>query len=284
MEWHNNENSEKMKTMKYLMLGMGCMLMMMMTSCKKDDNESNRTFNVSMTDNPGNYAELNVTVNKVEAQRRRTGADDGEWVTLNADAQSINVLSLTNGRDLALASNTTVDAGTYTKIRLTFADEAELVFNADASVVGLALSSNNSLMLDWNGPQAVEIQINPQVMIGASAEVLIDFDVASSIVRNATSFAINPVIREIEDPETGLQGEVEGNTYASIVVTNGTDSASTAIDAEGAFLVRGLDPGTYDMVIRPSEDERNGATQTSKRMENVTIVDGEIKQMGTISL
>ena len=86
----------------------------------------------------------------------------------------------------------------------------------------------------------------------AGAQVLLDFDVAQSIIRGANKYFIKPAIRELKNTQTGVKGEVEGAASAAITLSDGQNTFSTFIDAEGKFMLRGVNAGTYKMIIQPT--------------------------------
>lgn len=131
--------------------------------------------------------------------------------------------------------------------------------------------------LNWGSSQQVEIEINEQLSANAGAEVLLDFHVAQSIYQQAQDYFINPTITVIEDASTGVQGEVQGSANAAITLTDGMNTFSTYINAQGQFLIRGVEDGMYQMIIQPAEDNLNPQT-----VNGVVVVRGAITQVGTI--
>ena len=169
------------------------------TACEKDDNSNSvssstqaSSFKVKMTDAPGDYAALNVEITGVEVYRESEG-----WITLSNEAQYINVLDLTNGTETTLAFQGNVEAGTYTKLKVSFGEQNTLQVNSDVSLAGLTLQAMSTTTLDWNGPKEVEIVIDEQVDAFNQGEVLLDFQVAQSIKEDVRSFVIDPMITVI---------------------------------------------------------------------------------------
>lgn len=280
--------------MKSLKKIIGCLAIIGLgfTSCKKENVTANNpsstsdagTFKVRMTDAPGDYEGLFVEIDKVEAYLEGSG-----WVDLNTQSQMVSVLDLTNGNETNIAFASGVAAGTYSKVRLTFGDENRLKLNS-TSEIGLQLGEGMSAtgMLDLQvqgelpGQKTVEIVINEEINANSGANVLLDFNVAQSIIENQSGFVLNPVILSIEDEQTGLSGKIEGAVQASIVLKKGSFEASTGIDQNGNFLIRGLADGTYSMLI---DAEVSGKTSNEiKTFPTVTVIEGRIQNMGTIQL
>ena len=254
-------------------------LAMSITACKKEDIQpkpngtmspsENNTFKVRMTDAPGDYASLDVEILKVEAYLQDSG-----WITLNNDAQVVSVLDLTNGAETTIAYEGSASAGIYTQLRLTFGNQTNLMlFGSNGS--GL-LQAN----LNWASSSQVVIEIDEEVSSTSQADVLLDFQVAESIFEQSQQYIIDPVITEIEDESTGLQGEVQGAANAMIVLTDGQNEFSTFIDAQGNFLLRGVTEGTYDMIV--SEMDGGDNVQDQIELSGILITQGEISQTGTI--
>lgn len=240
-----------------------------------------QSFNVKMTDAPGDYEGLDVKIVGVDAYLEGKG-----WVTLDANAHAIDVLDLTNGAEAEIASKSNAEIGVYIKLKVKFDTEAMLTVNANALAQGGGGSviSDNTFELAWNGTQEVEIAINEEVSANAGAEVLLDFDVAQSIVKDVNKYFIKPVIREIKNAQTGVEGVVDGTINAAITISDGQNTFTTFIDAEGQFMLRGLKPGIYKLVILPAKKAIGEIQPEPREIEGVIIVEGEIKQMGQIAL
>lgn len=234
-----------------------------LTSCKKDSNSGN-SFKVRMTDGPGDFLQLNMQISSVDIYSQGNG-----WVNLSSQTQSVNVLDLTNGSEIQLANSTNVSAGVYTKLRITFASQANIVL----------LGGGSSFSLNWTGnTQQVEITINEQVSSATGGNLLIDFDVAQSVSELAGVYSIQPVISVIADESTGVKGHVTGASSAMVKVTGNGKTYSTYINAQGNFLLRGIASGTYTVNIWG-----NGQLQ-SHEVNNVVVTQGQITSMGNIDL
>lgn len=249
-------------------------------SCKKENVAPGKgTFKVRMTDSPGDYEALNVQLVSVEAFSESSG-----WVSLNSETQSFDVLELTNGYERVVAHNSSVDAGIYTLLRLKFGASNSLKYLNETSIGGASAVISVSTDLQWVGPREVTIAINEQVSESANAEVLLDFNVAESIIEDAEMYILEPVITEMQNILTGIEGSVHGSMNAMIEASNGFFSTSTYMDASGEFLIRGLDDGIYTLSVMPcAEDVANGAPR-EHRIEGVVVVDGEFSNVGVIYL
>lgn len=228
-------------------------------------------FIVKLTDSPAEYESLEVTVNKVEALHKDKG-----WIELDNKSRSIDLLSLANGVEAEIAAKPNPDPGLYTRLRISFAQDARLKLNSFAT--------GNTVALNWeNGLKEAEIEINVQVDPGKDAEVLLHFNTAVSIKKHGGKYSIKPVITEVSNPGTGVRGRVMFATSATLVLTDGKMQYSTNTDGQGNFLFRGIKQGVYKMIITPGR-QAIGGHSAKKEINGVIIIENEVKQMGEISL
>lgn len=273
-----------------------------LSACKKEDidNNLNNTqkngITVKMTDAPGDYAMLNVEIEKVEIYSESSG-----WITLSNESQVVNVLELTNGNSVVLGSQSGIDAGMYTQVALHFGTDNELMVH----------DGGETTNFDLSGQGAVIIDINQNIDANTHSEVLLDFNVAESIHMNGSgsgtvSITIDPSIHYVEDEETGVSGHIEGGIFAAIEMSDGESTFSTFTNANGDFTLQGLAAGTYTLNVTV-EDEESGSGSggvsvggllgvvvsddgisaggvTEITLDNVAVVDGQITQLGTIEI
>lgn len=247
----------------------GIMVAFGLSSCSKDQPSTQpRQFKVRMTDSPGNYTALNMTIVGVEAYHESQG-----WITLSSHTQAVNVSSLTNGSEVELANTYNVQAGHYTRVKIKFSSAASLVVNASGSGGGLSFN------LIWTTPQDVEVVIDKQVDDNNGANILLDFDITQSIVESGSQYTLHPVITLMDHETTGAKGHVTGATTAAVVFTGGGHTYSSYINSSGYFTVRGMVAGTYTCTIYKNSD-----TNEQHQINNVVITDGQFYQMGEIHL
>jgi hypothetical protein len=273
-----------MKTKIFLAAG-AIALATIFASCDKHDTAINPTsgggssassMRVKMTDSPGDYVSLNMSVTSVQAYLQDSG-----WITLNNNVHTMNVISLTNGSSTDLSYNTNIKTGVYTKIKLVFGENNTIVVNGSGSGGGGSIAATYTLT--WTGPREVEIPIHKEINAGTYGEVFLDFNVVSSISNAGNQYVINPVITEINDAKTGVKGTVQAGAHAAVVLSNGLFASSTYADASGNFIFYSISPGTYTMHIYPTLQQiAQGAHE--KTIEGVIVTNGQIKQMGMISL
>jgi hypothetical protein len=227
-----------------------------------------RQMKVRMTDSPGNYAALNMTITGVEAYHESQG-----WIQLSSNTHAVNVASLTNGSEVELANKYNMQAGHYTRVKVKFGGTSSLVVNATGSGSGVSFN------LIWTVPQEVEVVIDKQIDDNNGANILLDFDVASSIVESGSQYTIHPVITYMDHENTGVKGHVTGASTAAVVFTGNGHTYSGYINGSGYFTVRGMAAGTYNCTIY-----KNSETNEQHQVNNVVVTDGQFYQMGEISL
>src|SRR5687768_949232 len=130
------------------------------TGCQKDDPNEHaqaREFKVRMTDSPGDYTSLNVKVIAIDVYH-----EDGNWVNLSNETQPADILDLTNGQEKILAEKE-VKAGIYSKLRITFAREANVKVTEASDLGGNNTTISSVYDLHWTGPAEVTLDIAEKV-------------------------------------------------------------------------------------------------------------------------
>lgn len=250
-------------------------LAILLDSCKKSDSGSGAgsgspystaSYQVRMTDTPGNYEAVNIDLKAVAV----TGKNNNE-VFLNVNAGMYNLLNYANGTDTLIASGN-IDAGSVSQIRLILGPNSYIVENGDTFPLSTPSAEQSGL----------KIQVHHDVQAGVKYLVLLDFDANQSIVKTGNgSYKLKPVIRSVEKAISGsIKGSImPASALASVTATNTADntSFSTVTDLQGRFLVMGVPNGTYDVRIKP-------LTGTELIVKNVTVVNGKVTDMGTVNL
>jgi hypothetical protein len=292
----NLKNTEIMKKARISLIA-AVVSLIAFTSCDKQTGNSNEAgITIKMTDAPGDYAALNVEIERVEIYSESSG-----WVELSNESQIVNVLELTNGVETTLATSTQLEAGLYTQVAVYFGSENSIQVQSNGEYASLEVGGEGMIVSD----------IHAEVSASAATEVLLDFNVAESVELVNGEFVLNPVVETIADAETGIHGQVEAEGLAHVTLTGAGGSFSAYTDASGFFLIRGMAEGSYTLEIEAQGEssgeaggslegnlslglgipglvegsaEAEGSTTISASYENVAIVQGEITQMGSISL
>lgn len=265
---------------KMILSAVAAGLVLFFSACEKTkDNAMNEkgSMNVRMTDAPAEYEALMITVTKVEILHESEG-----WIDLKTNQQTMNVLDLRDGKETFIASKSDLSTGLYTKMRVTFDQDAELMVQGEGGLGGL--NGSGLITLNWKSEKTVEIELNQRIEAGAEASILLDFDVARSILQVGNEYFIQPSLRFVRNEKTGLRGKIDGEAKAFVQVKNGDLVASTAADLDGDFSVKGLEAGSYDLVIDFVEEIDGQVQNRQKTIRGIVVVNGEITQMGSLKL
>jgi len=275
-----------MKTMKFITVT-AAVLALAITGCNKDAMEPSasgpqgRQFQVNMTDAPANFARMDITIDGVEAYHDSQG-----WIVLSNSTHAMNILSLANGISSSIAAANGVQTGHYSKVRVHFTDANSVTVRSAVTIGTLFVSAGSTTEMTWGGPQDhyVELTVDETVSDQRGAEVLIDFDAASSVYEGMNSYVINPAMHEMHNVTTGARGVVAGaNGQAFIQITDGVHTYSAYANANGQFLTRGMEPGTYTAYIwAPVRNEAGQIEEQTQSVSGVVVVNGSYTAVGTI--
>lgn len=245
--------------------------MVALYSCKKDNNNSNGTSQVSMhlTDGPSSvYDHVYIDIQKVEVTMSGSSA-----VTLTPIRPGVyDILQFRNGLD-TLLMRATLPAGTVSQIRL-------------------ILGSNNSVVVGGtsyplNTPSAQEsglkLNLNQTFAANGSYDIWLDFDAAKSIVLTGSgTYKLKPVIRAYSATTNGsVKGYILPLTSLAVVYAiDGTDTlAAIPNSADGFFKISGMASGTYTLMVKPGIAGLAVYSQTG-----VSVTYGTVLDLGTITL
>jgi hypothetical protein len=219
-------------------------LVTLLSSCESD--EKNARVEVWLTDAPGDYQEVNVEIEGVEIHASENDNGNG-WKSLDVDDRIVNLLDLTNGKDTLLGS-IEIPAGKISQIRLKLGDNNSV--KVGDKVYSLTIPSGSQ--------SGLKLQVHETFVEGVTYKILLDFDVARSIVLTGSSqYKLKPVIRTITEAQTGaIKGIVDPKeSTPAIYAINGTDTLGTTYsDSTGHFLLRGIPAGTYEVHFVPNSD------------------------------
>ncbi|HEY6160860.1 MAG TPA: DUF4382 domain-containing protein [Bacteroidia bacterium] len=229
-------------------------------------------FPVRVTDGPADYSALKTEIVDVQAYLEGNG-----WIDVDHSLQHFNVLALSNGRETHIAENAIVGTGHYSKLRIVFGENNMLTY--PVSHPGMA-DTNITVQLKWDHPRIVQVPIDVTVNEKQGADLMLDIDVSRSVVKAGDDYFFRPVVHVLQDRRTGLRGRVNGTRSASVYVIQAQDTLSTCCDADGNFMVRGLDPGTYDMIIVPVKDPQHPNMAASHEMDDISVIKGSITELG----
>jgi hypothetical protein len=238
-------------------------------ACNKDQNSSDATLSVYLTDDPSPYDKVLIDVQSVEIN---DGSGNG-WRLLRMMRPGVyDLLNFRNGRDTILASER-LAKGRISQIRL--------ILGTNNSVVV------NGLHLPLETPSAQEsglkLNVDAQLTAGIEYKIWLDFDAARSVVATGNDkHILKPVIRVYTK---AVSGSIKGTVLPSaanawVYALSGNDTIASAKPdlSDGNFLIPGLTPGSYSLAINGS----NGFSDTTYTNLNVTT--GVVTDIGTVEL
>lgn len=252
---------------------------------------------VQITDAPFPHdlvAEANVTIFKIDARQKEhememdsemDGEENSPFIILMEEEVQINLLELTNGLTERLV-NTDVPVGTYDLIRI-YVKGVNIILT-DGTTFDLTVPSGEQT--------GIKVFIKPGLVVegGLTADLLLDFDVSKSFVPKGggsdftgiTGFNFKPVIKASNNSTAGtlsglvttIQEEVAVGLEGAQVAVFAADTLNTTTftDETGAYMVLGLDAGSYDVEVELEGYEMQTAEGIEITAANKTIQDFEL--------
>lgn len=158
-------------------------------------------------------------------------------------------------------------AGEIAKLRLNLGENNYLVKDNVESQLSTTSAQQGGLT----------VSVDRTLHAGASHDIVIDFDVARSLVPKADigQYFLRPLIRVLEAKYATIDGVVLPKDAGPVAVqaVTGQDTTGTYVDANGYFKIQGLKEASYIIVVTPN---RNFAAYISEpvttRMEETTSV------------
>jgi hypothetical protein len=244
----------------YRLLSLAAAATLALASCSKNNDNASASaakLEVRLTDAPGNFNAVVLDVQQVEVHLKDEN-DPGGWQTLAFTPQAVNVLDYVNGKSALLVS-TDFAPGDLKEIRLILGPNSYVV-GTDGQQYALKTPSGQT--------SGVKLKLDKVTLAaGSTYQLLLDFDVAKSIVERGNwkagndkkeRYLLKPVIRLVaQDLRGGLRGTVNPaaarpQVLAIRAAITGPDTVSTFADASGAYQLNGLAAGTYQVQFFPS--------------------------------
>jgi hypothetical protein len=234
--------------LNYRLLTLASAALLSLAGCSKnsagEDNAGAAKLEVRLTDAPGNFKAVVLDVQQLEVHLQDENDPSG-WQTLAFTPQAVNVLDYVNG-DLK-------------EVRLTLGPNSYVV-GTDGNTYALKTPSGQT--------SGVKLKLtNVTLAAGSTYQLLLDFDVAKSIVERGNwkagndkkeRYLLKPVIRLVAQR---LQGGLRGTVTPAVArpqvlairsAITGPDTVSTFADTSGAFQLNGLPAGTYQVQYFPT--------------------------------
>jgi len=185
-------------------------------------------------------------------------------------------MTLRNGVDAKIAEGNIV--GTVRKVRVTLGTK-NTVTTKDGVKHNLVLQNETENYLYVHLHNEHRGHGRDQAA-AADKEVVIDFDVARSIVEENGVYYLRPKIRPFHDQNAGaIEGKVlPANIFAVVTAldASGAEVAKALPKPDGEFKIRGLADGTYTLKFE--------ATGYQSQNASVTAVKGKCVKVNTITL
>lgn len=208
-----------------------------------------------------------------DVQINVTGDGDEGWQSLaNVKKGVYNVLDLVNDKDTLLAS-ADIPSGRLHQIRLVLGPNNSV--NVNGTSIPLETPSGQQ--------SGLKLNIQQDVMSGLLYTLLLDFDAAKSIVKTGNGkYILKPVIRTVVQAAGGsIAGYVKPfDIRTAVIAINGNDTvASTFTSTTGAYLLKGLAAGSYDLHYVSTDTSYSSAVKVA-----VPVAVGQITKLDTVFL
>jgi len=245
-----------------------------LASCSKNDssNSGKARFQVALTDDPGDFKAVYIDVQDVNINY--TDSDDDGWQSLPGIKTGMyNLLTLVNDKDTVLA-DAYINTGVVKEIRLVLGEDNFVVTNEGDSIRLQTPSGQSS---------GVKLKLNSTVAADVLYKLVLDFDVARSIheAGNAGKYMLKPVIRGFMEAQGGtIKGAVAPDSVTTAVLAiSGVDTVASTYTENGAYLIKGIDAGTYSLHFIPTDTTFSTAVK-----DGITVTLGQVTTVDTLKL
>ncbi|QKG58057.1 DUF4382 domain-containing protein [Hymenobacter sp. BRD128] len=277
----------------YRLLHLAAAASLALAGCSKNTDTANASaakLEVRLTDAPGNFNAAVLDVQQVEVHLKDENDPSG-WQTLAFTPQAVNVLDYVNGKSALLVS-TDFAPGNLKEVRLILGPNSYVV-GTDGQQYALKTPSGQT--------SGVKLKLDKVTLAaGSTYQLLLDFDVAKSIVERGNwrvsndkkgRYLLKPVIRLVaQDLRGGLRGTVSPaaarpQVLAIRAAITGPDTVSTFADASGAYQLNGLAAGTYQVQFFPTTVVPAGQPAYKAVVRpGITVTNDQITDLGVTAL
>ena len=270
----------------YRLLSLAAAATLALASCSKNNDDAGANaakLEVRLTDAPGNFNAVVLDVQQIEVHNKEE-SDPSGWQTLAFTPQAVNVLDYVNGKSALLVS-TDFAPGDLKEIRLILGPN-NYVVGTDGQQYALKTPSGQT--------SGVKLKLaNVTLAAGSTYQLLLDFDVAKSIVERGNwkagndkkeRYLLKPVIRLVaQDLRGGLRGTVSPAAGAGhpLVATR---------PRHGEYVCRrlrlgGLAAGTYQVQFFPATTAPTGQpAYKNVVVPGVTVLTNQVTSLGATQL
>jgi len=257
-----------MKKIRPRPLALALLASFLFAACSRNDKNNQAQLQVRLTDNPtADVKEVWVDIQQVEVIVN----DQAPALLGGAHPGVYNLLDLTNGKDTLLA-DAMIPAGNISQIRLILGDNNFIVTHA-----------GNKLPLKTPSAQqsGLKVQVHQAVTGGILYRLVLDFDVARSIVEagNSGNIILKPVLRILSLAPSGgnIRGVVvPGSVLTAVIALHGVDTVASTFTSipSGNYLLKDMPAGNYSLSFVPSDTTYKTAVRNSSvTAGSVTVAD-----------
>ena len=258
--------------------------MVTLQSCQEEKTDDTARVQLRLVDASGDYEEVNVEI--IDMQYK--SSENESWTSFTPEQGypiKVDLTELIAGNDLLL-SDEIIPAGMINQIRLVLSENNTLLLK----------NAVEPLVLDTPSAQqsGLKLKLDTELEAGFSYTFILDWDVHKSIVKagNSGKYILKPVIRvntlvnsgSIKGIVTGASMGTEntepqplGDVEVAVYTSENEYITQTTTDEKGIFLIQGLQPGEYMIMI----DELIYQPYTSELIE---VEAGMVEDAGTILL
>jgi len=254
---NKQEEDEMNKLLNLVKYGLTFLLIIPLISCSSGGDGGTGTLGIGLTDTPGDYDHVFVTIKEVQVKKGLNNGESG-WIKGFEVNETFDLLELQNGviADLGL---TELEAGKYNQLRLILSSEPQgdhpfanyVVIQGEFPeeyTIGQEQGeyyTTEELIVPSGLQTGIKIVQGFTIEVGGSTELTLDFDAEKSIVQagNNTKWLLKPTIKVLETVTYSVSGVVDTIEGDSSVPLNGaTVSAQTGAPNE----IRGTETAVID--------------------------------------
>lgn len=223
------------------------LLTISLISCSSGGDGGTGTLGIGLTDTPGDYDHVFVTIKEVQVKKGLNNGESG-WLTGFEVNETFDLLELQNGAiaDLGL---TELEAGKYNQLRLILSSEPlgehpfanYVVIQGEVEeeyIIGQEQGeyyTTEELKVPSGLQTGIKIVQGFTIEVGGSTELTLDFDAEKSVVQagNNTKWLLKPTIKVLETVTYSVSGVVDTIVEELSVPLNGASVSAQVQDSNG---------------------------------------------------
>lgn len=254
--------------MKKIILFFVALMSVFFLSC--EDDPKNARVEIWLTDDPGNYQEVNIDLQAVEVHSSETDNEEG-WQPVEFTPQVYNLLDYTNGKE-TLLGGLELPGGRLSQIRLKLGDNNTVKIDEEAFDLTTPSGQQSGL----------KIRVSEILAEGITYKITLDFEAGKSVVKSGNGkYILKPSIRAITEAASGaIKGSVNPAGVIPItLMAADTVHSTTSSNEEGKFLFGGIKTaGNYKLVFDGPGDG------PALEKTDVAVAIGTVTDVGVIEI